>query len=137
MSDETPGVCEGERGNRENDGGCAFVIDGAGVADGVGTGRGPGSVKFCSAPRQPGSAYCPRHHAFCHLSNGSAGERQRLREIEALAKAVGGTQGRAERHPSAQLLRRFDRLARVFPRPKSSLIVLIVVEDTDGDATDP
>ena len=100
----------------DNDSGCAFVLDGIG--------RGPGSVNFCNAPNQSGSAYCPPHHAFCHLPTGSVAERQMLHEIEALANAVGGTQGRAARAPPAPLLRRFDRLARVFSRPKCSLIVL-------------
>jgi hypothetical protein len=133
MSGETPGAREGEQGNRENDRGCAFVLDDA-AGD---TGHGPAGVSSCNAPRQPGSPYCPRHHASCHLANGSAAEGQRLREIEALAKAVGGTQGRAARHPSARLLRRFDRLARAFPPSKSALIVLIVLEGADGDTTDP
>ena len=109
MSGETPGARQGAQGNHEDDGGCAFVLGG--------TGSGPGSVNFCNAPRQPGSAYCPPHHACCHLANGSAAERRQLCEIEALAKAVGGTQGRATRHPPARLLRRLDRVARAFLRP--------------------
>ncbi len=120
---------EGEQCNQENDAGCAFVLDGAD--------HRRACVNFCDAPRQPGSAYCPRHHALCHLSNGSAAERQRLREIEALATAVGGTQGRAARHPTAQLLRRFDRLARAYSPSKNPVTVLIVLEDTDGDTTVP
>jgi len=108
MSGEIPGAHQGSQGNREIDRGCAFVLDGAG--------RDPASVNFCNAPRQPGSAYCPPHHAGCHLANGSAAERRQLCEIEALAKAVGGTQGRAARHPPARLLRRLDRVARAFSR---------------------
>jgi hypothetical protein len=111
MSDETPGVYQGAQGSRENDGGCAFVLDSTGVLGG-----GRGSANVCNAPRQPGSAYCPPHHACCHLANGSAAERRQLCEIEALAKAVGGTQGRATRHPPARVLRRLDRVARAFSR---------------------
>ena len=124
MSVETPGVSGTHRVARadgDNDGECAFVLDGIG--------SGAGSVNFCNAPSQSGSAYCPPHHAFCHLPAGSVAERQRLREIEALANAVGGTQGRAARAPPAPLLRRFDRLARVFSRPRCSLIVLTVAAD--------
>jgi hypothetical protein len=86
--------------------GCSFVLD-----DGSGK---PGAVPggFCNAPRQPGSAYCPGHHALCHLATGSAGERRHLREIEALAKAVGGRQGRVTRQPPPPLLRRLERTAR-------------------------
>jgi len=71
------------QGYRDNDRGCAFVLDGAG--------GGPGSKNFCNAPRQFGSAYCPPHHTCCHLPNGSAAERRQLFEIEVLAKAVGET----------------------------------------------
>ena len=108
MTGATPEAHQGSQGNREHDGGCAFVLDG--------TGGGPGPVNFCNAPRQPGSAYCPAHHACCHLANGSAAERRQLCEIEALAKAVGGTQGRPARHPPDRVLRRLDRVARVFSR---------------------
>jgi hypothetical protein len=131
MSGEMPGAYQGSQGSRENDGGCAFVLDGKGVLDG--TGGGPGPANFCNAPRQLGSAYCPPHHASCHLPNGSAAEHRQLREIEALAKAVGGTQGRAARHPPAHLLRRLDRVARAFSRPQRSCFVL---RSADGDATE-
>ena len=113
----------------EHRGECAFVLDAPGC--------GPSLVNYCSAPSQPGSAYCPPHHAFCHLSNGSAAERRQLHEIEALAEAIGGKQGRAARHPPARLLRRLDRIARATAPTKKSLIVLIVLEDADGRATDP
>jgi hypothetical protein len=91
MSVETSRVHEGTQQNGADDGGCAFVLDGIG--------RLAVGVNFCNEPRQPGSAYCPGHHANCHLPNGSEAERQQLREIEALARAVGGRQGRAARHP--------------------------------------
>lgn len=107
---------------------CAFVLDG------VGGNQGP--VNFCNAPSQPGSAYCPVHHASCHLANGSAAERRQLREIEALAKAVGGRQGRVARHPPARLLRRLDRVARASSSSKDSTIVLIVLENADGGTAD-
>jgi hypothetical protein len=90
---------------------CAFVLDGKPGTAGAG---------FCSAPCQPGSAYCPRHHALCHLASGSAGERRQLRAIEALATAVGGKQGRAAPQPPAPLLRRLERTARGAARPQGS-----------------
>jgi hypothetical protein len=124
MSREMARGCDGQEGNRADDGGCAFVLDGVGRCSGL--------VNFCNEPRQPGSAYCPRHHASCYLANGSDAERRQLREIEALAKAVGGKQGRAARSPPAPLLRRLDRVARVLSRAKGSSFV---PEDADGDTT--
>jgi hypothetical protein len=115
MWDEIPGVRERAREDEEDNLGCAFVIDGI---DPV-----PGRVNFCRAPCEPGSAYCPRHRALCHLPEGSAAEIRQLREIEALAEAVGGRQGRAARHPPEQLLRRLDGIARASSRPSRSLIV--------------
>jgi hypothetical protein len=125
MSVEMPRGRESSQGNGADDGGCAFVLDGID--------RFSGCVNFCNEPRQPGSAYCPGHHASCHLANGSDAERQQLREIEALAKAVGGKQGRAARHPPTPLLRRLDRVARASSRPNCSLFV---PEGPDGDTTD-
>lgn len=90
---------------------CAFVV----------TGPAPGSAaRFCEAPRRPGSAYCARHHALCHLPGGSAAEHRKLREIEALATAAGGRQPRPAQRPGTVELRRIDRLARKFARPVRS-----------------
>ena len=94
------------------EGGCAFIV--GGPADG-GT-----PARYCAAPRRPGSPYCMRHHACCHVAGGSADERRQLREIEALAKAVGGRQGRAAAEPSKALLRRLERVARAALRPNRS-----------------
>jgi hypothetical protein len=85
--------------------GCAFLLDGAGP---------------CRAPVRSGSAYCHSHHALCHLPSGSAEERRQLREIAALAKAVGGKQGRAADGPPPLLLRRLKRIERAFSRPVCS-----------------
>ena len=113
MSDKNAEAGDLARGDEEGDCGCAFVIEGAD--------DGPGGV--CNAPREPGSAYCPRHHALCHLPKGSAAERRQLREIDALAAAVGGRQGREARDPPDPLLRRLDRIAQAFSRAKRSRIV--------------
>ena len=94
--------------------GCAFVLRG---------GDGPPGGAFCEAPRRPGSAYCPQHHALCHLPSDSVAERQRLREIEALAEAVGGKRGRPTRTPPPRLLRRLDRIARAASSPDRSCFV--------------
>ena len=93
-----------------NDAGCAFIIDG--------DAPGGAATNFCGATRQPGSAYCPTHHARCHLATGSAAERGRLAEIEALAKAVGGRQGRVARRPPAPLLHRLERTAQAASHTK-------------------
>src|SRR5690348_15486843 len=114
MPAETSIPLEGSYGEEEPRGGCAFILDDTGCA--------PGLATFCNAPSQPGSAYCRPHHVFCHLPNGSTAERRQLREIEALAKAIGGKQGRTLRHPPARLLRRLDRVARASSPPKNSLI---------------
>src|SRR5690242_7621585 len=81
--------------------GCAYVVDAAASP----------ATRFCNARRRPGSAYCPEHHTVCYLASGSTGERGRLREIEALASAVGGKRGRAAPEPPAPLLRRLERTA--------------------------
>ena len=112
MSGKIGEMRERASGVGEAEDGCAFVIDGA-------DGR-PGGVNFCGAPRETGSAYCPGHHALCHLPKGGAAEGRQLREIEALAEAVGGRQGREARNPPDPLLRRLDRIAQAFSRPKCS-----------------
>lgn len=95
--------------------GCAFIVDGS--SEGA----------RCNAPRRRSSPYCPAHHARCHLAAGSGAERRQLREIEALAKAVGGKRaGPAEQfggQPPEAVLRRLDRAARAVPRPNSSRFV--------------
>jgi hypothetical protein len=78
---------------------------------------------FCNAPRRPGSAYCPEHHALCHLPSGSAAEHRQLRRIEALAAAVGGKVGRIAGQPPAPLLRRLERVNGAFSRADCSRIV--------------
>jgi hypothetical protein len=95
--------------NEAADGGCAFILD-AGAS--------------CGGTRQPGSPYCEHHHALCHVAGGSPGERRRLRETEALARAVGGRRGRSARTPPERVLRRLENLARAFARPDRSCIVL-------------
>ena len=92
--------------------GCAFVLETGEAA----TLR----ARLCGAPLKAGSAYCPPHHALCHLPSGSTAEGQQLREIEALARVVGGKQGRAAPAPPPALLRRLTRVERAFSRPGCS-----------------
>jgi hypothetical protein len=92
--------------------GCAFVLDDNGVI--------PGRSRSCGAPLRAGSAYCETHHAICHLPAGSAAEKRQLREIAALAKAVGGKLGRPAAGPPPMLLRRLERIERAFSRPVCS-----------------
>jgi hypothetical protein len=67
---------------------------------------------FCQAPAQPGSAYCPHHHALCHLRRGSRAEKARLREVDRLAHLVGGRRGRGEEGPSQRFLERLEQAVR-------------------------
>ena len=99
------------RPDDREDCGCAFPLgaDGAPLA--------------CGAPRRPGSSFCPEHHALCHLPPGGLAERRALAEEEALARAVGGRLGREAREPPDALLRRLDRISRLFFCPKSSRYV--------------
>ena len=81
--------------------GCAYITDERGV------GRAT-----CGAPCRESSAYCPAHHALCHVANGSPAEADHLRQVEALAKAVGGRRSREGGGPSRYFLRRLERAAR-------------------------
>lgn len=58
--------------------GCAYILD-----DGD-------SCRFCGGVPRRGSSYCPQHHALCHVASGTAEESRRLREVEELARVVGG-----------------------------------------------
>jgi hypothetical protein len=98
----------GTRGSEAEDEGCAFILDGGGR---------------CGDLRRRGSVYCAHHHAACHVSGGSSGERRRLKETEALASAVGGRRGKSARAPSEHFLRRLENVARGLARPKCSRIV--------------
>ena len=73
-----------------------------------------GARRHCRQRRQPGSSYCARHHARCHLSGGSAAERRGLREVEKLADAVGGRRSGENGGPPARFLARLERLLRDF-----------------------
>jgi hypothetical protein len=79
--------------------GCAYLIGES------------GSHRICGAPRRPVSSYCPQHHALCHLANGSAAEANRIREVEAIASAVGGRRSRNRAGPSRQFLKRLEHTA--------------------------
>ena len=68
----------------------------------------------CGAPRRPRSSFCPEHHALCHVPPGSRSERRAFAEEEALARAVGGRLGVEAREPPEALLRRLDRITRLF-----------------------
>jgi hypothetical protein len=97
--------------NHGEDSGCAYPL-----AEGV----PPAS---CGATRRPGSSFCAEHHALCHVSPGSWAEDRELAEEEALARAVGGRLGGDLRAPPEALLRRLDRISRLFFCPESSRYV--------------
>lgn len=91
--------------------GCAYII-------------GDGELgETCGEPQRPGSAYCMRHHALCHVRSGSRAELARLREVETLASAVGGRQGRAAGGPPERFLRRLEHAVRGFAWPNRSWYV--------------
>lgn len=104
----------------EPDGGCAFVLDGEAHVK-------AGQTR-CGAPCRPGSVYCDAHHALCYLLIASPAEKRKLKEIQALADAVGGRSGRPSRRPPRRFLQRMDRVSRAASRPIRSRIVL-----NDGD----
>jgi hypothetical protein len=80
----------------EDEDGCAYILGES------------ASNRMCGAPRRPESSYCAEHHALCHLACGSPAEANRLREVEALASAVGGRRARNRGGPSRQFLRRIE-----------------------------
>ncbi|HUC72711.1 MAG TPA: hypothetical protein VMS01_16090 [Stellaceae bacterium] len=73
-----------------------------------------GDRRSCGAARRLGSPYCPDHHALCHVSCGTAEEIKRLREVEALANAVGGRRTRNGGGPSRRFLSRLEHTVRGF-----------------------
>ena len=84
----------------EADLGCAYIVD------------EPGGQRVCAAMRQQYSSYCPRHHSLCHIACGSKAETDRLREVEALASAVGGRRARQRAEPTRQFLKRLEQTVR-------------------------
>jgi hypothetical protein len=97
--------------NHSEGSGCAYPLTG---------GSQPASY---GAPCRPGSSFCADHHALCHVLPGSRAEDRELAEEEALARAVGGRLGRDLREPPEALLRRLDRISRLFFCPESSRYV--------------
>ena len=85
----------------EKDGGCAYIIDESG-----------GGRRSCGAIRRLSSSYCPHHHSLCHIVCGSKAETDRLREVEALASAVGGRRARQRAEPTRQFLKRLEQAVR-------------------------
>ena len=83
--------------------GCAYLL----TVD-----QDPTQPGYCRAVRQPGSPYCPRHHALCHLPRGSRAEHVRLREVRALAQIVGGRRGREDGGPPQRFLDRLEQAVR-------------------------
>jgi hypothetical protein len=84
----------------EKDVGCAYITD---ESD---------AQRACGAPRRPSSSYCPQHHSLCHIVFGSKAETDRLREVEALASAVGGRRARQRTEPTRQFLKRLEQALR-------------------------
>jgi hypothetical protein len=89
-------------GPRHDDFGWAFIVTSEGVH------------QSCGKPRRALSAYCADHHALCHVPCGTIEEKRRLREVEALANAVGGRRSRDDVQPSRRFLRRLEHALRSF-----------------------
>lgn len=85
----------------EKDNGCAYITDESG-----------GSRQTCGATRRLSSSYCPQHHSLCYIVGGSKAETDRLREVEALASAVGGRRARQRAQPTRQFLNRLEQAVR-------------------------
>ena len=95
--------------------GCAYLLD---EWDGR---RVCGAPRKAVAPsRKAASPYCPEHHALCHAAYGSEAEADRLREVEAIAKVVGGRRSRDAVGPSRQFLKRLEEAAGGLSRPYRS-----------------
>jgi hypothetical protein len=85
----------------EKEDGCAYIVEASG------SGR-----QTCGATRRLSSPYCPSHHSLCYLVGGSKAETDRLREVEALASAVGGRRARQRAQPTRQFLKRLEQVVR-------------------------
>ena len=80
--------------------GCAYIM---------GDGEG---CRFCGGVPRRGSSYCAQHHALCHVASGTMEEIRRLREVDELARVVGGRRGAEGVGPSRQFLKRLERALR-------------------------
>ena len=99
----------------QDESGCLYLLD---ERDGR---------RICGAPRKAvspsrnaASPYCQEHYALCHAACGSEAEADRLREVEAIAKVVGGRRSRYTAGPSRRFLKRLEQAARGSSRPNRS-----------------
>ena len=101
MKDLTPQFLPGARSDVV---GCAFIVVNEGVH------------QSCGKPRRSASPYCADHHALCHVPCGTHEEKRRLREVEALADAVGGRRSRERdgAEPSRRFLKRLEHALRPY-----------------------
>jgi hypothetical protein len=84
----------------EGDPGCSYVVD------------DPKGRRICGNPRRQSSSYCAIHHSLCYIAAGSTAEFKLLREVEALASAVGGRRGQQNEGPTRRFLARLERAVR-------------------------
>lgn len=105
MGDLTIGC---QRNNHPDELGCAYLLGEDGMH------------RNCGQPQQLGSPYCPQHHTLCHVPSGTTREAAQLREVEALANAVGGRRSRGAGEPSRGFLKRLEHMARDFSSPTRS-----------------
>jgi hypothetical protein len=95
--------------------GCAYLLDECDGRRTCGAAR-----KVVSPSGKKASPYCPEHHALCHVAYGSEAEAGRLREVEAIAKAVGGRRSHDTAGPSRRFLKRVEQAVRGFSRSNRS-----------------
>jgi len=84
----------------DRDPGCSYVVD------------EPEGKRSCGRRRQQSSSYCTTHHSLCYIVAGSKAESVRLREVEALASAVGGRRAQPAEGPTRRFLARLERAVR-------------------------
>lgn len=82
--------------------GCAYILN---DVDGC---------RFCGGVLRRGSSYCPHHHAVCHVACGTTEEARRLREVDELARVVGGRRAAEGVGPSRRFLKRLERALQSF-----------------------
>jgi|SRR5271167_5181145 len=88
--------------DRHASSGCAYILD-----DREG-------CSICGLALRRGSSYCPQHHALCHVACGTSEEARRLREVEELARVVGGRRAAESVGPSPRFLKRLERALQLF-----------------------
>jgi len=111
MRQADPFATWGDSGGEED--GCLYIIQN-------------GHAEPCGKRCRAGSSYCTKHHELTHFAIGSKAEAARIREINAIAKAIGARWGRGGiLGPSPREIEAIERRSiymalRIRGRPKES-----------------